>query len=361
MKASLSRFRAAIFLSALALATRLSADQATGTLDVYWVDSEGGGSTLVVTPAGESVLIDAGTPGTAGRVVTAAREVAGLKGIDYAIVTHFHTDHFGGVPVVAAGIPIAHLWDNGIPDADPDHNPDTGFWRSVSQPYRKLTLPHHLVGAGDLVPLSQRPDSPRLSMRCLGARQRFVDAPAGAPRNPLESENIPHEVDTTDNANSNVWVIEFGPFRMFDGGDLTWNMEGRLVTPVNLVGQVDVYQVDHHGLGFSNNPVLIHSLAPTVAVMNNGPTKGTAPVTVQGLRSSPGIQAIYQVHRNVRPGEEPNNTADEYIANMGSDSGKCPANLIRMSVAPDGRSYTIEIAARNRKRTYATRLDKVVP
>jgi len=330
-------------------------------LDVYWVDSEGGGSTLIVTPAGESVLVDSGYPAVAGRIAKAARGDAGLEGLDYVIVTHFHVDHYGGVPVIVPLIPILHLWDNGIPDADPDHGSDTGFWRSVSRPYRQLAIPRHTVAAGDTVPLAQRPLSPRLSMRCLGARQSFVAAPAGAARNPLSSELTQHEVDTTDNANSSAWVIEFGPFRMFDGGDLTWNMEGRLVAPVNLAGQVDVYQVDHHGLGFSNNPVLIHSLAPTVAVMNNGPTKGTAPSTVEGLRSSPGIQAIYQVHRNVRPGEEANNTAAGFIANTGPDSPNCPGNLIRMRVAPDGRSYTLDIPATGSSRTFATRIDKVSP
>ena len=344
-------------LAALAVPAPLSADLSTGTLDVYWVDSEGGGSTLLVTPAGESVLIDSGFPAVAGRIVKAARE-CGLKSIDFAIVTHFHIDHFGGVPVIAPEIPIGQLWDNGIPDADPDHNPDLGFWRAVSAPYRKLAIAHHQVSPGDLVPLRQRPESPRLSMRCLGSRQRFVDAPAGAPENPLTSQVTQHETDTTDNANSNVWVVDFGPFRMFDGGDLTWNMEGRLVTPVNRVGQVDVYQVDHHGLGLSNNPVLIHSLAPTVAVMNNGPTKGTARTTLEGLRSSPGIQAIYQVHRNVRPGEAANNTADEFIANTAADSKSCPGNLIKMAVAPDGKSYTITIPARGLSRTFQTRLDK---
>lgn len=337
---------------------RLKADQASKTLDVYWVDSEGGGSTLIVTPAGQSVLIDSGYPANAERIVKAAKDNAGLTKIDYAIVTHFHVDHFGGIPTIAAEVPITELWDNGIPDTDPDHNPNDAFWRRTSQPYRDLKLTHHLVSPGDAVPLAQGTSSPALAMHCLAARQKFVEAPKDAANNPLTKDLVQHPADTSDNANSNVWVIDFGPFRFFDGGDLTWNTEGALVTPVNRAGQIDVYQVDHHGLDVSNNPVLIHSLAPTVAVMNNGPTKGTAASTLEALKSSPRIQAIYQLHKNVRKNEAAVNTSEDLIANTGPDSKTCSGNLIKMTVAPDGKSYTIEIPATGKKQTYQTRLNK---
>src|SRR5437899_2742174 len=67
------------------------------TLDVYWVDVEGGGATLIVTPEGESVLIDTGNPGGRDpkRIFRVASEVAGLKKIDHLVVTHMHGDHFG--------------------------------------------------------------------------------------------------------------------------------------------------------------------------------------------------------------------------------------------------------------------------
>ena len=67
------------------------------SLDINWVDTEGGGATLIVTPAGESVLIDSGNPGVrdSGRIHRAATN-AGLTKIDHYLTTHFHTDHFGG-------------------------------------------------------------------------------------------------------------------------------------------------------------------------------------------------------------------------------------------------------------------------
>ncbi|HXN35567.1 MAG TPA: MBL fold metallo-hydrolase [Opitutaceae bacterium] len=343
-------------------AAQAHAGQADHRLDIYWNDVEGGGATLIVTPAGEAILIDSGSPGArdAGRIRHTAVDVAGLSRIDYYITTHFHLDHFGGAAQLATLIPIGQVYDRGIPEHDPDHRPNAdGLWMQSVRPYRDFAAEgRNLVAAGLVLPLRQADGAPRLSLRCVASGGKFVDAPAGAPPNPLAGENTHHDLPSTDNDLSSAWVMDFGPFRFWDGGDLTWNMEGLVVTPVNRVGQVDVYQVDHHGLEFSNNPVLIHSLAPTVSVMNNGPTKGTAASTVAGLVSSPGIQAMYQVHKNLRPADPQDNTADEFIANFAGDANHVDANYIKLSVDPSGTSYTITLSATGRSRTYQTRQGK---
>jgi hypothetical protein len=338
------------------------AGQADHRLDIYWTDVEGGGATLIVTPAGESILIDSGNPGDRdpGRIRHTAADIAGLSKIDYYITTHFHLDHFGGAAQLASLIPIGQVYDRGIPELDPDHRPNAdGLWLKSIAPYRAFAADgRNYVTPGLALALKQADGSPMLRMHCVASGGAIAGAPAGAPPNPLAGEDSHHDLPPTDNDLSSAWVVDFGPFRFWDGGDLTWNMEGRVMVPVNRVGQVDVYQVDHHGLQFSNNPVLIHSLAPTISVMNNGPLKGTAPSTIAGLTSSPGIQAMYQLHKNLRPGEAQNNTADEFIANFASDANHKDANIIKLSVDPSGTSYTVTIPAKGYSRTFQTRLDK---
>ena len=89
---------------------------ATNDLTVYFIDVEGGQSTLFVTPSGQSVLIDTGFPGFNGRDanrIAATAKAAGVKQIDYLLITHYHGDHVGGVPAIAALLPIRNFVDHG--------------------------------------------------------------------------------------------------------------------------------------------------------------------------------------------------------------------------------------------------------
>jgi competence protein ComEC len=169
--------------------------------------------------------------------------------------------------------------------------------------------------------------------------------------NPLCSSAPPDQaIDRSDNARSLAILFTLGRFQFFDAGDLTWNVEKKLVCPFDLIGKVDLYQVTHHGMDISNHPTLVRTVAPTVAIMNNGPRKGGAPATVKLLRSIPSIEAAYQLHRNAATGSE-DNTDPALIANKDAAGG----TIVRVFVEPDGSSFAVQIGEDGAKKRFETR------
>jgi beta-lactamase superfamily II metal-dependent hydrolase len=341
---------ALLFALGLPSAVSGSAAETDRGLDICFIDTEGGAATLIITPAGESVLIDCGNPGgrDADRIHKVATQ-AGLKQLDHLIITHWHSDHYGGVARLSRLLPIRNYYDRGIPDSlDEDKR---GFPLLI-QAYKMATQgKSKTLKAGDVIPLKQQEGSPALRLLCLCARGETIADQPGAAMNPVAREHKPQPADPTDNAKSLGFLLSFGSFRFLDLGDLTWNVEYKLIHPSDKIGPVDVYQVTHHGLNVSNNPALIKTVQPRVAVFNNGPRKGCHPQVTAALRRVPGLKAIYQLHRNLTVGAQ-ENTDPAYIANPDE---KCQGESIALHVAADSKSYTVTVGSRGKPHRYETR------
>ena len=326
--------------------------QARTTLDIYLVDVEGGNATLFVAPSGGSLLIDTGNGGAgavrdADRILAAAKD-ARLTQIDHLVTTHYHGDHIGGMSEVASRIPIKHFIDHG-PNVQPNQATDDFLQKVYPQLYAKGT--HTVAKPGDKIELKG------VDARVVAAAGQMIASPlpgAGS-KNPYCAAYKPKEPDPSENAQSVGTHITYGRFKTVHLGDLTWNKESDLMCPSNRLGIVDLFIVSHHGLAISNSEVLMHALAPRVAIMNNGTRKGGQPETMKVMFSSPGLEDLWQMHFSLLGGQEYTvpgmfiaNGIDEQPAAMPIAATPAPAPGPGAAPPPahNGAAYWIKVSAR---------------
>jgi beta-lactamase superfamily II metal-dependent hydrolase len=315
-------------LTILALAFASVSQAADKPLTAYFVDVEGGQATLFVTPSGQSVLIDTGFPGNNGRdadrIAKAAAD-AGVKQIDYLLITHYHGDHAGGVPALAEKLPIRNFVDHG------DTVEKTAAGQKLYDDYMKEVAKgkHLVVKPGDKLPIQG------LDWTVVSAAGNVLDKPlkgAGQP-NAACAAFKPQDPDPTENAQSTGSRIIFGKFHMVDLGDLTWNKEQGLVCPESKLGPVDLYVVSHHGQAISGSPALLAALHPKAAIMDNGEKKGGSVEAWDIIHAAPGSPEIWQLHRSAAGGAQ-HNTDEKMIANLATEGDA--GNYIKLTAHSDG-------------------------
>jgi competence protein ComEC len=330
-----------------ALASLIPA-QTRRTLDIYWIDVEGGASTLIVAPSGESLLVDTGFPGNDDRDakrIQAAAVAAGLTRIDNLVITHFHGDHVGGLAALSKAMPIRKIWDHGesIEASQPngatlwkDYLAAAGNRRTVVKPGDKIPL------AGvDITVVSANGEVIAGSMK-RGFVNKLCD---GAERKPT---------DNTENSRSTGFLLTYGKFTFLDVGDLTWDREMMLACPNNKIGEVSLMQATHHGFsnGQSGAPALIWSLKPQVVVVNNGARKGFSNGGYETLAKIPAIEGIWQGHKGAM-NDADHNTSEDMIANL-EEGAADKGNSIKASVSSDGK-FTVTNNRNKFSKTYTAR------
>lgn len=312
------------------LAVSAAPPDAKKPLKIYFVDVEGGQATLFVTPAGQSLLIDTGWPGfdnrDANRIVAAATD-AGLKKIDFVLLTHYHRDHAGGVPQLAAKIPIGAFLDHGENRETSDAATQEG-WQAYLKTVAQQNLKRIIAKPGDSLPLQG------IETKVISSDGAVIADPLpGAGATNSACQTAPQSpADLTENPRSLGTLFTFGKLRILDLGDLTSDKEMLLMCPANKLGAVDIYIVSHHGSLTSNSPLFLNGIAPRVAIMDNGATKGGAPSSWDAVKHSPRLEDLWQLHFS-NEGGPAHNAADSFIANL---SGPDAGNYLKLSAWPDG-------------------------
>lgn len=322
--------------------------QHTSDLNIYFIDVEGGQSTLFVSPSGQSLLIDTGFPGErdATRIAAAAKD-AGVSKIDYLLITHYHGDHVGGVVELAKRLPIQTFIDHGVSAEQTLNVPES--YQTYLSVRDKGGHQHIVAKPGVKLPIKG------IDVQVVSAATELISKPlpgAGA-ENSLCSQFQPKDEAKDpllggENAQSVGTVISLGKFRMVDFGDLTWNHEHGLACPRNLIGPVDLYLTTHHGQNISGLPMLVYALRPRAVVMNNGAKKGGASDTFEILHKAPGSPEVWQLHYAV-DAKELNSPAD-FIANPDETT----AYYIKVSARPDG-GFTLTNSRNALRKDYGPR------
>jgi competence protein ComEC len=284
-----------------------------GDLQVYFVDVEGGQSTLFVAPDGESLLVDTGSPDPrnptaprdAGRIAAVCR-LAGVKKIDNLLVTHYHSDHVGGLPQLVTMVPVARFIDHGPNREGAEVQggaPTVAGYNAYQKVLAEGHAEHLTVRPGDILPVRA------FHVEVVSADGETIAKPlaAGGQPNPACATSPAKDVEGTENDRS-----------------------------IGKLGKMDVYIASHHGLDRSGSPALVDAIAPRVAVIDNSGRKGAVATTIDTIRGSSRLQGLWQLH-TAEGNDRAHNPEESHIANLPATATSPDAgNYLKLTVRTDG-------------------------
>jgi len=310
--------------------------QAAKNLEIFFIDTEGGQSTLIASPSGQAMLIDTGYTGFGGRDanrIAEAAKLAHVKRINVLFLTHYHADHAGGVKNLLEVLPVESFYDHG-PKVDDDKANSTEYDKA------RGNSPHTVYKPGDKIPIKD------LDITVVVAAQKHIET--HGPPNPFCAGLAPQTGEAGENPQSGGVVVEFGKFRFADLGDIIWNEELALLCPENRVGKLDLLLTPHHGTHVS--PKADYAMAPRVVIMNNGATKGGKPEAYKMWEGMKGLEDLWQLHFAMAGGKD-GNSPDTFIANIDE---KCEGKYLKVTAHEDG-SFTVYNSRNKYTKTYAVK------
>jgi competence protein ComEC len=340
--------------------------------EFYFVDVGHGNATFVVSPSGETMLIDCATSGMADRIATFMQQ-NGIKKIDYLVITHFEEDHMGAAAALSEKVPIVNWVDHG---ESVTYGKSDEWWMGRRQPWFRpgsgkfdnerfdrykaaRAKGHHIVvQPGDHVPIKG------VDAVIVTGGGKNLSAPlnGAGQSNPACAQTEPRLEDDAEDGQSLGILVSVGKFRFINLGDTDWNPSYRLFCPNNLVGKVDVYLITHHAQSFSKSyadnlkpvpggpdqklyywslsccsPAEVWGLHPRVAVLSMGAAghKAGDDEAMKTVDKSPGIEGLWMTEKITCGGKAGHNPPDDFIANIGGPRAeKVPG--IKLIAHPDG-------------------------
>jgi competence protein ComEC len=227
----------------------------SGELTIYQIDVNQGDAALIISPTNKYVLIDAGDDRRSyGDTVLNFLRSLGITHLDHILVSHYHQDHIGGIPRVIYGLSgpesndslLGWCYDRGDTYTTPTF---INYRNAVGNKRRTVNLGETLDLGGSAY------------IYCLAKNGRLING-----------DSVLH--NTGENYRSLVWVLEYGRFRFYTGGDLVgYNVSGERDVEskvAKIIRPVDVIKVNHHGSRNSSNNEFLDSLRPQVAIISQG-------------------------------------------------------------------------------------------
>jgi beta-lactamase superfamily II metal-dependent hydrolase len=230
----------------LGLLAAAAARAGDGRLEVVFLDVGQGDAVFASTPSGRTVLVDAGPPESAGRLVRFLRSRLS-EPLDVAVLTHPHADHVGGMIPALRIFGARHLYD---PVLDHPSPIVAALHRFVAPLAREGALVPHRVRAGATLPVDFGD----------GVRLEFL-----APSEPL-LEGTRSDV----NANSVVCRLVLGEVAILLASDAGRPAESRLLRERPASLPAAVLKVGHHGSRDATGPAFLRAVAPSLAVVTAG-------------------------------------------------------------------------------------------
>lgn len=222
-------------------------------LHIYHIDVGQGDATLIVSPEGRALLIDAGNTGKGNDTVLPLLNDLAIEKLDYAVATHYDADHIGGLDEVLGVVPAEVVLDHGKPVKESETKAYRDYVAAAGDARREIVLGEKLSFG------------PSVLVQCVAVRGEVY-------RRTVEDER---ELD--ENGCSVGLLVRHGGFDYFIGGDLTGGGKSgnRKTVDVesavgSLVGDLDVLKLNHHGSATSSNQSFLGRTRPEVAVVSVG-------------------------------------------------------------------------------------------